>query len=113
MGTSERTFNQVKAILNKLDRAVDEARQRRTTPPSVPVAPASVQPTNVPPAVSGSGPSGSVGPGGGTAGGGVATSSPASPAASGKPGSAYGRAQPLRPGAPPATSRWQPPGGQR
>ena len=29
MGTSERTFNQVKEILGKLDRSIDQARQKR------------------------------------------------------------------------------------
>jgi len=29
MGTSERTFNQVKAILEKLDRSIDRAREKR------------------------------------------------------------------------------------
>lgn len=30
MSTSERTMNQVRSILNKLDRSIDEARERRT-----------------------------------------------------------------------------------
>jgi hypothetical protein len=29
MGTSERAFNQVKEILGKLDRSIDQARERR------------------------------------------------------------------------------------
>lgn len=35
MSTSERAFNQVKAILGKLDRSIDQARQKRlqTIPP--------------------------------------------------------------------------------
>ena len=35
MSTSERAFNQVKAILGKLDRSIDQARQKRlqTVPP--------------------------------------------------------------------------------
>jgi hypothetical protein len=37
MGPSEKSFNQVKNILGKLDRSIDEARNRRT---HVPVAPA-------------------------------------------------------------------------
>jgi hypothetical protein len=40
MSTSERTFSQVKAILGKLDRSIDEARERRTQRPAAPVAPA-------------------------------------------------------------------------
>lgn len=31
MGTSERAFNQVKAILSKLDRSIEEARRKRLT----------------------------------------------------------------------------------
>lgn len=34
MSTSDRAFNQVKAILQKLDRSIDEARQKRTQPPA-------------------------------------------------------------------------------
>jgi len=46
MSTSDRTLNQVRAILNKLDRSIDEAREKRThvpppTPPQPPVAPIS------------------------------------------------------------------------
>lgn len=33
MSTSERTLNQVRAILSKLDRSIDEAREKRTQPP--------------------------------------------------------------------------------
>jgi len=32
MGPSEKTFNQVKSILNKLDSSIDQLRQRRTAP---------------------------------------------------------------------------------
>lgn len=32
MGTSEKTFNQVKAILSKLDRNIDELRDKRLHP---------------------------------------------------------------------------------
>jgi hypothetical protein len=40
MSTSEKTFNQVRAILSKLDRSIDEAREKRTQPaPSAPSAP--------------------------------------------------------------------------
>ncbi len=83
MSTSERTFNQVKAILNKLDRAVDDARNKRTTPTPAP-APAPVAP---------------------------AVSAPVAPMAStpspNKPASQYGRAQPIRPATPPsANARW-------
>jgi hypothetical protein len=72
MSTSDRTINQVRAILSKLDRSIDEARERRTQPPmpTPPPTPA-MAPQATPPA-------------------------PAQPSS---PGSAYGRAQPLqRPG---------------
>lgn len=39
MGTSERTFNQVKDILVKLDRSIDRAREKRLdVKPPVPAA---------------------------------------------------------------------------
>ncbi len=72
MSTSERAFNQVKAILGKLDRSIDEAREKRTrtpmpAPPPLPVRPEpATQAAIVPPAP-----------------------------APGPNGSAYGRAQPL------------------
>jgi hypothetical protein len=34
MGPSERTFNQVKGILSKLDRSIDQLRAQRTQPPA-------------------------------------------------------------------------------
>ncbi len=34
MGPSEKTFNQVKNILGKLDRSIDQLRQKRTAPPT-------------------------------------------------------------------------------
>jgi len=40
MSTSERTLNQVRAILNKLDRSIDEAREKRTHPRPRPLRPA-------------------------------------------------------------------------
>lgn len=58
MSTSDRTLNQVRAILNKLDRSIDEAREKRThtptaAPPPAP-APAAVQAPAPPPPASGS-----------------------------------------------------------
>lgn len=80
MSTSERTFNQVRAILSKLDRSIDEARERRTHPPAaaVPQAPAP-QP---------------------------ATVQPAAPSPAPASNSQYGRAQPLNRGQPSGLSRW-------
>jgi hypothetical protein len=36
MGPSERTFNQVKGILGKLDRSIDQLRAQRTQPATSP-----------------------------------------------------------------------------
>ncbi len=72
MSTSDRTLNQVRAILNKLDRSIDEAREKRTHTPSSAPAVAAVQP----PAPS-------------------APAAAAQPAAAPTPGSQYGRAQPM------------------
>lgn len=46
MGTSERTFNQVKAILEKLDRSIDQAREKRldVKPQTVTSSPVPAQP---------------------------------------------------------------------
>ncbi len=41
MGPSEKSFNQVKAILGKLDRTIDQVREKRTTPMTPPAAAAS------------------------------------------------------------------------
>jgi hypothetical protein len=46
MGPSEKSFNQVRSILGKLDRSIDEARARRTQPPAPPPAPRPVAPQN-------------------------------------------------------------------
>ena len=80
MSTSDRTISQVRAILNKLDRSIDEAREKRLQPapaPLPPPAPMQAQAPKPPP-------------------------QPATPA------SAYGRAQPLP--RPQATNmlRWNP-----
>ncbi len=53
MSTSDRTFNQVKAILSKLDRSIDEIREKRTQGPAKPATaaatpPASPEPTQAP-----------------------------------------------------------------
>ena len=48
MSTSERAFNQVKAILNKLDRSIDEAREKRTRVGGVGNGPLSSAPSPAP-----------------------------------------------------------------
>ena len=79
MSTSDRTISQVRAILSKLDRSIDEARSRRTQPPAH-TMPASHAAQQAPPQPS--------------------------PQQQAAPSSAYGRAQPLqRPPAPTAV-RW-------
>ena len=78
MSTSDRAFNQVKAILNKLDRSIDEAREKRLHPGvPAPAAPAAA-PT-------------------------PARAPAPTPSANGN-GSGFGRAQPLRPN--PNLQRW-------
>lgn len=68
MSRSERAFNQVKSILGKLDRSIDEARARRTSPPAVPAAAPAPAPIPAP-----------------------------KPQAPATPGSVYGRAKPIPP----------------
>jgi hypothetical protein len=46
MSTSERAFNQVKAILRKLDQSIEDARERRTQGRAEPAAP-SARPASV------------------------------------------------------------------
>ncbi|MGD9688836.1 MAG: hypothetical protein AB7K52_02240 [Phycisphaerales bacterium] len=100
MGTSQKTFDQVKSILGKLDRNIDSVRQRRLgEPPARPSpgygatsGPALTQPGNVGGTVPGV-----IGPTLNTtigAGPGVPPPATAAPPAS---KSGYGRAQPLRP----------------
>ena len=51
MATSQETFNQVKNILRKLDRSIDDIRARRGTPPTAATAvggPAAAAPLNPP-----------------------------------------------------------------
>jgi hypothetical protein len=81
MSTSDKSFNQVRAILNKLDRSIDEARERRLQP-ATPVAPA-------PPPVQSQ-----------------AAPKPAAP--SNPNGSQYGRAQPLQRPQASNSLRWNP-----
>ncbi len=45
MGPSEKSFNQVKAILGKLDRSIDQLRERRTTPAAESTVGSQVVPT--------------------------------------------------------------------
>lgn len=79
MSTSDRTINQVRAILNKLDRSIDEAREKRTHTPSPATsqvaAPAPVQ---------------------------AAAPAPVAPSTS-----QYGRAQPMPKAQPASPLRWK------
>lgn len=43
MGPSEKSFNQVRSILGKLDRSIDEARQKRTQVVAPPPPPKPIQ----------------------------------------------------------------------
>lgn len=82
--TSERTISQVRAILNKLDRSIDEARERRTHPAPAPVRDAAPQPRPQP-----------VAPPTDNSLIGAPPSAPASTTAPGRNASPFGRAQPL------------------
>jgi hypothetical protein len=81
VSTSQRTFEQVKSILGKLDREREAARKRRTEPPAAPrpleaaQKPAPLAPQPVPPA--------------------SAVAPPLGPAPGGQSG--FGRAKPMRP----------------
>ncbi|HRJ50631.1 MAG: hypothetical protein KF787_01820 [Phycisphaeraceae bacterium] len=82
MGPTNKAYNEVKAILGKLDRSIDDARKRRldTGPrtPSTPV-PAPVLPPASQDTLLGNG------------------SSNAAPPPAMRPSSIFGRAQPIRP----------------
>jgi len=86
MSTSDRTLNQVRAILTKLDRSIDEAREKRTHTGPTP-APAAAPAAVVAP---------------------VPPKPPAAAPAPATPGSQYGRAQPM-PKAQPSSNvlRWK------
>lgn len=91
MSGSERAFQKVKAILGKLDRSIEEARERRlhTTAPAAPASP--VQPAQ---------PQQAAPPG-------MAQRIPAQQKAPASPGSIYGRARPIPPsGLGNGGSRW-------
>jgi hypothetical protein len=86
MGPSGKAYNEVKAILNKLDRSIDDARRRRTDTgrPTSPVVSGAVPPSasaaNITTTLLGTG-------------GTIPTPTPTPPRAP----SQFGRAQPLRP----------------
>lgn len=71
MGPTEKSFNQVKAILGKLDRSIDEVRARRQTGDTRPFPTPSQAPAPVAPVA------------------------PARPSENQRPNSPYGRATPL------------------
>ena len=105
MGPTGKSYNDVKAILGKLDRHIDDARSRRLH--TGPASAGTDQPVNGSAAAVG----GSVAPGLGMNGRAAASGAEAAPAATSpyigavpsqpstatRPGSVYGRAQPLRP----------------
>ncbi len=77
MGPSEKSFSQVKAILGKLDRNIDQLRERRSTKPMSP-APESARSEPIPNAR-------------------IPAPMPKAPEAPSRPGSPYGRATPIPP----------------
>ena len=83
MSRSERAFNQVKSILGKLDRRIDEARARRMLPADAPIPASAAAPVQAPP-------------------------TPPKPAAAvTAPKSVYGRAKPLHPSPFQTPARWE------
>ncbi|GMV25616.1 MAG: hypothetical protein AMXMBFR58_16470 [Phycisphaerae bacterium] len=80
MGPSNKAYNEVKAILGKLDRSIDDARKRRLDTGPRSVAPTPVSPTSITAT-----PSTLLG------------SASATPPVPTRPTSVFGRAQPLRP----------------
>jgi hypothetical protein len=93
MSTSDRTMSQVRAILQRLDRSIDQAREKRTQPVAAPSAPAQVSAAPAPqPAPAPSASASAIGP----------SAAPAQPA---RPSSPFGRAQPLN-RAPQQQLRW-------
>lgn len=85
MGPSEKSFNQVRSILGKLDRNIDQLRSQRTTPEGAKPEPKKLEPVATAPAPA------RVIPGQRA---GAATPAPAQPA---RPPSVYGRATPIPP----------------
>lgn len=85
MSTSQRTFDQVKSILGKLDRDIDAARERRLQQRLSPLGPSTQSAAFVAPTPAAV-PTARLGP-----------SAPAVPLQANDPGrSGYGRARPLR-----------------
>ncbi|MBL8759422.1 MAG: hypothetical protein JNK35_13440 [Phycisphaerae bacterium] len=108
MGTSQKTLDQVKSILGKLDRSIDDARQRRLGDPARPVgqasgvAPAlSHNPIGIAPNLNTTipGPAGLAAPAtpNGTIPPGTLLGAPGTLPAAPATKSIYGRAQPIRP----------------
>ncbi len=100
MGTSQKTFDQVKSILGKLDRTIDDVRQRRLgdpVRPAVGVAPATVSGPVLSAGLNTTIPAGPVSSAIAPAAGLAKLPSPLAPPPPGPSKSGYGRAQPIRP----------------
>lgn len=105
MGPTGKSYNDVKAILGKLDRHIDDARSRRLH--TGPASSGPDQPVNSAASAVGGSMAGGLGMNGRAAANGAdaapATASPyigavpSQPPTATRPGSVYGRAQPLRP----------------
>ncbi len=83
MGPSNKAYNEVKAILGKLDRSIDDARKRRLD----------TNPRMAPPPVSTASPTSTTA----TTFLGGTSATPTAAAPNNRPASIFGRAQPLRP----------------
>lgn len=101
MGTSQKTFDQVRSILGKLDRNIEDVRQRRLGDPIRPALPGSVPAPTPSSALIGAGLNTTIPAVGAPIPNGQALSAKApglAPTPTPPPSkSAYGRAQPIRP----------------
>ena len=98
MSQPKKAFNEVRAILGKLDRSREELRQRPGGSENPPPTPAQAPPASTPT------PAPTQAPRLGT----PVQAAPARPVTPPSPGSKYGRAQPIRPSGE-ALGRWNPP----
>lgn len=104
MSQPKKAFNEVRAILGKLDRSREELRQKPGSQNLPPISPNQTIGTAQPPQAPGAAARPSAAPGV------QAAPQKAAPAAPPSPGSRFGRAQPIRPSTDNALGRWNAPG---
>ena len=103
MSQPRKAFNEVRAILGKLDRSREELRQKPGSQNLPPISPNQTIGTAQPPQAATPAPRPAASPGV------QAIPQKATPATPPSPGSRYGRAQPIRPSTDNALGRWNPP----